>query len=135
MSCSAAIRASLDPGGDAELPEDVAQVERDGVRAQEYPVRHLPVAEPLRHQVGDPPLGVGQAVPAEGRAVRVGPVAEPGARGPQPGPDPGQVVGVAELFVQGMGLAERVVARPRSPCPARAFPASSSAGPGARAAV
>jgi hypothetical protein len=42
----APVLRQLDPGGDAELPEDVAQVERDGVRAQEYPVRHLPVAEP-----------------------------------------------------------------------------------------
>ena len=46
------------------------------------------------------------AVPAEGRAVRVTPVPEPGAGG-QAGPDPGQVIGVAELFVQGVGLAEQ----------------------------
>ena len=39
--------------------------------------------------------------------VRVGPVVEPGAGGPQAGPYPGQVVGVAELFVEGVGLAEQ----------------------------
>src|ERR1700733_15068797 len=36
----------LDPGGDAELPEDVAQVERDSVRAKENPVPPLAVAQP-----------------------------------------------------------------------------------------
>ena len=44
--------------------------------------------------------------PKAGRSAWVQ-CAEPGARGPQAGPYPGQVVGVAELFVQGVGLAEQ----------------------------
>ena len=82
----------------------MAQVEGDGVRAQEYPARHLAVAEPFGHQVGDAPLGVGQAVPAHGRPVRVPPVAEPGAGRAQPGPHPGHAVVGAEPLVEGMSL-------------------------------
>ena len=72
--------------------------------AQEDPAGHLAVAEPLGHQVGDGAFGVGQAVPAEGRTVRVGPVAEPGADGAQPGSHPGRALGRAELLVEGIRL-------------------------------
>src|ERR1700730_17345973 len=37
----------LDAGGDAELPEDVPQVEGDGMGAQEDPPGHLAVAQAL----------------------------------------------------------------------------------------
>lgn len=43
----------LGPGGDAELHEDVAQVELDGLRAEEQLARDLPVAESLPHQATD----------------------------------------------------------------------------------
>jgi hypothetical protein len=97
----------LHAGGDAELPEDVAQVEGHGVGAQEDPAGHLAVAETFGHEVGDGLLGVGQAAPAEGRPVLVGPVAQPGADGAQQGPDPGLAFGRAELVVDGVGLAQQ----------------------------
>ena len=90
----------LDARADAEFPEDVAQVKGHGVGAQEDPAGHLAVAEPLGHQVSDGAFGVGQALPAEGRTVRVGPVAEPGADGAQPGSHPGRALGRAELLVE-----------------------------------
>jgi hypothetical protein len=48
----------LDAGGDAELPEDMPQVEGDGMGAQEDPAGHLAVAQALGHQVGDGAFGV-----------------------------------------------------------------------------
>ena len=81
----------------------MAQVKGDGVRAQEYPTGHLAVAEPLGHQVGDAPLGVGQAVPAEGRPVRVAPMAEAGARRAHAVPHPRHAIG-SEPLVEGMSL-------------------------------
>ena len=107
VSCSAAMRASWTREVMPSFQKMWRRWKATVCGAQEHPVRHLAVAEPLGHQVGDAPLGVGQAVPAEGRPVRVGPVPEPGAGGAQPGPDPGQVIGVAELLVQGICLPEQ----------------------------
>ena len=89
----------LHSGGDVQLPEDVAQVKGDGVRAEEHLAGHLAVAEPLRDQVDDAPLGIGQAVPPEGWPVRPLPVMQPDPGRTQPGPDPGHAVGAAELLV------------------------------------
>ena len=83
------------------------QVKGDGMGAQEDPAGHLAVAQALGHQVGDGAFGVGQAVPAEGRPVLMGPVAQPGAQRAQPGPDPGRALGRAELLIQRVGLIEQ----------------------------
>jgi hypothetical protein len=53
------------------------EMKRDGVRTQEQPARHLPVAESLSHQVRDPLLSLGQALPAVSRFVRSFPVVQP----------------------------------------------------------
>jgi hypothetical protein len=84
----------------------MAQVERDGVRAQVDLPRHLAVAEALGHQPDDPVLGVGQAVPAEGGPVGAPPVMQPHPGRAQPGPHPCHVAGPAELLVELVRAAE-----------------------------
>jgi len=61
----------------------MAQMKSDGVRAQEQPPRHLPVAQPLSNQVRDPLLGLSQALPAVCGLVRAFPVVQPYAGGAQ----------------------------------------------------
>jgi hypothetical protein len=90
----------LHPGADVELPEDVAQVERDGMHAQVDLAGYLAVAEAVGHQAGDPVLGVGQAVPAERGPVGAPPVVQPHPGRPQPGPHPCHVRRPAELLVE-----------------------------------
>jgi hypothetical protein len=53
------------------------QMKRDRVSAQEQPARYLPVTKSLRNQVGDPLLGLSQALPAVSRFVRSFPVVQP----------------------------------------------------------
>jgi hypothetical protein len=53
------------------------EMKRDGVRTQEQPARHLPVAESLSHQVSDALLGLSQAFPAVSGFVRSLPVVQP----------------------------------------------------------
>lgn len=84
----------------------MAQVERDGVRAQVDLPGHLAVAQALGHQPDDPVLGVGQAVPAEGGPVGAPPVMQPHPRRAQPGPYPCHVAGPAELLVELVRAAE-----------------------------
>ncbi len=69
------------------------------MHAKEYLARDLPVAESLCDEVHDPPLGVGEAVPAKGRAVGVRPVMQPGAQGTQPGSDSCHGLGAAKLLI------------------------------------
>jgi len=73
----------LHPGVDVQLPVDMPEMERDGVRAQEQPARHLPVAQSLRNQVRDPLLGLRQALPAVSGLVRAFPVVQPYSGGAQ----------------------------------------------------
>src|SRR5918992_951467 len=47
-------------GADAELPEDVAEVEVDRARAEEQLGGHVPVRQALRHETGDLELLCGQ---------------------------------------------------------------------------
>jgi hypothetical protein len=58
----------------------VAQVESDGMGAQEDLSRYLPVAETGGHEVGDPALGIGHAVPAIRGPRRPVPVVQPDTR-------------------------------------------------------
>jgi len=67
----------LHPGMDAELAEDLAEVEVDGVPRHEEPPGRLGVREPFRDDVGNLPLGFGEAGPARRGALRPGPVAVP----------------------------------------------------------
>ena len=53
------------------------EMKRNGVRTQEQPARHLPVAESLSHQIRDPLLGLSQALPAVSGFVRSFPVMQP----------------------------------------------------------
>jgi hypothetical protein len=82
----------------------VAQVESDGMGAQEDLSCYLSVAETGRHEVGDPALGVGHAVPAVRRPRRPVPVVQPDARAAQLGADARHPVAVAEPLVHRMGL-------------------------------
>ena len=66
---------------DIELPEDMTQVKRNRVGAQEHLSRYLAVAEPLCYQIGNSPLGICQARPAEGGPVSSLPVVHPYAAG------------------------------------------------------
>src|SRR5919109_1352819 len=52
----------LGAGGDVQLPEDVAEMEVDGARAQKELGRHLSVGETLRDEAGDLQLLRGQFV-------------------------------------------------------------------------
>src|SRR4051812_46356879 len=54
----------LDPRGDAELVEDVAQVRLDRLRAEEELARDLGVRPPVDHQAGDLELAGGQRADA-----------------------------------------------------------------------
>src|SRR6476619_4934312 len=54
----------IDARGDVELAEHLAQVERDGVRADEQLVGYLPIGQALGHQAGRGLLDVGEAGPA-----------------------------------------------------------------------
>jgi hypothetical protein len=65
------------------------EMKRDGVRAQEQPARHLPVAQPLSNQVRDPLLGLSQALPAVCRLVSAFPVVQPYSGDAQLRPDAG----------------------------------------------
>src|ERR1700733_4625754 len=59
LSCRYA--GELDPGRDAELAEDLAQVEGDRVHADEHLVGDLAVGESLGDELGHRALGSGEA--------------------------------------------------------------------------
>ena len=69
--------------------------------------------------------------PKAGRSAASRP--HPDAGGPQPGPDPGHVFGVAQLLVAVVGLVQPGHRRACSPRWAQAIPASSAAQARARA--
>jgi hypothetical protein len=62
---------------DVKLPENMTQVKGYRVGAQELLSRYLAVAEPLCYQIGNSPLGICQALPAESRPVSSLPVVHP----------------------------------------------------------
>src|SRR5580693_4547150 len=59
-----------DPGVDAELVEDVAQVAVHRVRGDEQRLGDLAVSLAFRGELGDGRFGAGQSLPAGGRTVR-----------------------------------------------------------------
>jgi hypothetical protein len=65
----------VDPGADPQLAEDLAQMERHGVHAQEHLVGGLLVGQPLCDELGDRAFGVGQARPPGDGPIRRCPLA------------------------------------------------------------
>jgi DDE superfamily endonuclease len=123
----------LHPRADSQFAEDMPQVKGHGMRAEEHLARDFTVAEPLRHQVGDPALTFGQAGPAERRPVGVLPVPDPDAQAAQARLDPGHPVRGPEPFVplvglpqSGLGVVAAALVRPAVPgvfqCPGPGLP-------------
>jgi hypothetical protein len=87
----------IDARGDVELAEHLAQVESDGVRADEQLVGYLPIGQAPGHQAGRGLLDVGEAGPASRRPSLTRPVPAPhpelaqppaGTRHASPRPEP-----------------------------------------------
>src|SRR5258705_13481170 len=91
----------IDAGADVQLAEDLAEVERDGVRAQEHLGGDLLIGQALGDQVRHGTLGVGEARPARLRALGVGKMPPPDANPPQPAPHPPAVAQRRRLVVAG----------------------------------
>src|SRR5579871_4402196 len=87
-------------GGNAQLAEGLAQMMRDGVRADVHASGDLVVVQPLGDEAGDGLLGIGQAHPARYGPVggRV-PVAPADAELAQPPSDAGLVAVGAHLVI------------------------------------
>ena len=59
-----------DPRIDRELGVDMPEMRVDRVSRQEELGRRFAICVALRDEIGDPPLGIGEAVPAEPSAAR-----------------------------------------------------------------
>src|SRR5258707_7744929 len=101
----------IDAGADVQLAEDLAEVERDGVRAQEHLGGDLLVGQALGDQVRNGALGVGEARPARFRALGVGEMPPPDSDSPQPAADPPAVAQGRRLVVAGQRALEPPPAR------------------------
>src|SRR5258708_21432620 len=74
----------IDAGADVQLAEDLTEMERDGVRAQEHLAGDLLVGQALGDEVRDGALGVGQARPPRFPALGLGEMPPPRADSPPP---------------------------------------------------
>src|SRR6266542_2169326 len=96
----------VDAGADVQLAEDLAEVERHGVRAQEHLGGALLVGQALGDQVGDGALGIGEARPPALRALGVGGMPAPDADPAQPAANPPAITQGRSLVVAGQRVLE-----------------------------
>src|SRR5690606_41512515 len=85
------VPCQFDARTDVEFAEDLPQVVRHGVDADEQLIGDAPVGEPLGDEAGDPLLGSGQAAPAVRGPFAVVPVPPAFPDPPQALPDAGGV--------------------------------------------